>query len=53
MTDTGWVSESVERFVEESGKHFHIAQPEEVAEVIAWLVSDAAGLVTSSVVQLR
>ena len=52
-TDTGWVNESVERFVEKSPEHFHIARPEEVAEVIVWLASDAARLVTSSLIQLR
>jgi NAD(P)-dependent dehydrogenase (short-subunit alcohol dehydrogenase family) len=31
----------------------HIAQPEEVAEVIAFLVSDQARLITANVIQLR
>ncbi len=53
VTDTGWVNEAVERFVEKSWLHFHIARPEEVAEVIVWLASDAARLVTSSLIQLR
>lgn len=53
VTDTGWVNEAVARFVEKSREHFHIAQPEQVADVIVWLASDAAGLVTSSVIQLR
>ena len=53
VTDTGWVNEAVERFVEKSPEHFHIAKPEEVAEVIVWLASDAARLVTSSLIQLR
>jgi 3-oxoacyl-[acyl-carrier protein] reductase len=53
VTDTGWVNESVERFVERSWEHFRIAQPEEVADVIVWLTSDEARLVTSNVIQLR
>jgi NAD(P)-dependent dehydrogenase (short-subunit alcohol dehydrogenase family) len=31
----------------------HIAQPEEVAEVIAYLASDYARLITANIVQLR
>jgi 3-oxoacyl-[acyl-carrier protein] reductase len=53
VTDTGWVTAAVEEFVASSREHFHIAQPEEVAEVIAFLVSDQARLITANVVQLR
>ena len=53
VTDTGWVTDAVRRFVEQSSDHVHVATPEEVAEVIAWLASDAAALVTGNVVRLR
>lgn len=53
VTDTGWVTSQVEEFVKDSREHFHIAQPEEVADVIAFLVSDAARLITANVIQLR
>lgn len=53
VTDTGWVTPQVERAVRTADDMFHIAAPEEVAEVIAWLVSDAAGLVTANVIHLR
>jgi 3-oxoacyl-[acyl-carrier protein] reductase len=53
VTDTGWVTPELEEFVKKSHEHFHIARPEEVAEVIAYLASDAARLVTANVIQLR
>lgn len=52
-TDTGWVTDAVRRHVERRPDLLHIARPEEVARVIAWLVSDEASLVTANVVHLR
>ena len=53
VTDTGWITPDVERAVGESGDLFHIASPEEVANVIAFLVSDSATLITANIVHLR
>jgi 3-oxoacyl-[acyl-carrier protein] reductase len=53
VTDTGWVTEAVREFVADSQDLFHLARPEDVAEVIAFLCSDQAGLVTANVVHLR
>jgi 3-oxoacyl-[acyl-carrier protein] reductase len=53
VTDTGWVTAAVEEFVAASREHFHIARPDEVAEVIAFLASDQARLITANVLQLR
>ena len=47
VTDTGWVTDDVRQAV---GR---VASPDEVAEVIAYLCSDAARLVSGSVIQLR
>jgi 3-oxoacyl-[acyl-carrier protein] reductase len=44
VTDTGWVTDEVRAFVEQSTDHWHIAPPEDVAEVIAWLCTPAADL---------
>ena len=53
VTDTGWVTEDVRAFVAQSRDHVHVAEPADVAEVIAWLCTDAARLVTGNVIRLR
>ena len=53
VTDTGWVTSEVAEAVRESRELVHIAPPSEVAEVIAFLASDLARLVTANVVHLR
>lgn len=53
VTDTGWITDDVRAFVAASTDLVHIAQPVEVAEVIGWLCTDAARLVTGTVFRLR
>jgi 3-oxoacyl-[acyl-carrier protein] reductase len=53
VTDTGWVTDSVRHAVAASPTHFHVADPGEVAEIIAYLASDAASLITGNVIVLR
>lgn len=53
VTDTGWVTTAVRDFVRASPGHTHIAAPDDVAEVVRWLCSTAAGLVTGTVIRLR
>ena len=53
VTDTGWITEEVRRSVQERADLFHIAEPEEVANVIAYLASNHACLITGNVVRLR
>jgi 3-oxoacyl-[acyl-carrier protein] reductase len=53
VTDTGWVNDAVREVVEHSTELIHIADPEEVAAVIAFLASDHARLITANIVHLR
>lgn len=53
VTDTGWVTDEVRSFVAESTDHVHVAEPAEVAEVIGWLCTGAARLVTGNTIRLR
>ena len=53
VTDTGWVTAAVREEIDHRPDLFRIAEPEEVADVIAWLASDAAYLVTGNVLRLH
>jgi 3-oxoacyl-[acyl-carrier protein] reductase len=53
VTDTGWVTDPVREFVAGSRGLTHVATPDEVATVIAYLASDAARLVSGNVLTLR
>ena len=53
VTDTGWITPAVEQMVQDSDEMFHIASPAEVANLIAFLVSDYAALITANIIHLR
>jgi 3-oxoacyl-[acyl-carrier protein] reductase len=53
VTDTGWITDAVREHVAASATLIHIASPDEVAEVIAYLASEAAALITANVITLR
>jgi 3-oxoacyl-[acyl-carrier protein] reductase len=53
VTDTGWITDAVRQEVAANPTLIHIAGPDEVAEVIAYLASDAAALITANVITLR
>jgi len=53
VTDTGWITDAVREAVAASPEHVHVAQPGEVAEVIVFLCSDQARLITGNVIRLR
>jgi len=53
VTDTGWVTDAVREEVAARRELVHVATPAEVAEVIAFLASDAAALITANVITLR
>ncbi len=51
ITDTGWVTDEVRRFADSQGAR--VAEPAQVAEVVGWLCTDAAALVTGNRIRLR
>jgi 3-oxoacyl-[acyl-carrier protein] reductase len=53
VTDTGWVTDAVRETVASTRGLIHVATPTQVAEVIAYLCSDAAALITANVITLR
>jgi 3-oxoacyl-[acyl-carrier protein] reductase len=53
VTDTGWVNDDVRAFVDSSPDHIHVAEPSDVAEVIVWLCSDAARMITANIIRMR
>jgi 3-oxoacyl-[acyl-carrier protein] reductase len=53
VTDTGWVTDDVRRHVDQRPDLIHIVSPEDVAHVIAYLVSDDARLITGNKIHLR
>jgi 3-oxoacyl-[acyl-carrier protein] reductase len=53
VTDTGWVNDAVREHVERTPDLIHIVGPDEVAQVIAFLVSDLARLITANIIHLR
>jgi 3-oxoacyl-[acyl-carrier protein] reductase len=53
VTDTGWVTDTVRDAVTADPALMHVATPDQVAKVIAYLASDAAGLITANVITLR
>ncbi len=53
VTDTGWVNDDVRKHVQQTSTLIHIVNPEEVAQVIAFLASDQARLITGNLIHLR
>jgi 3-oxoacyl-[acyl-carrier protein] reductase len=53
VTDTGWISPEVEAAVAESEQLLHVVKPEDVADLVAFLASDAARLITANVIRMR
>lgn len=51
ITDTGWINARTAAAARSAGRR--VVTPREVAEVIAFLVSDAAALITGNVIRLR
>jgi 3-oxoacyl-[acyl-carrier protein] reductase len=53
VTDTGWVTDVVRQNVARRADLIHIVGADEVADVIAFLCSDHARLITANILHLR
>jgi 3-oxoacyl-[acyl-carrier protein] reductase len=53
VTDTGWVNDAVREAVARDPQSLGVASPDEVAEVIAFLVSDSARRITANLIHMR
>lgn len=53
VTDTGWITPEVEREAIARSPLSHYAQPENVAELIVYLCSPAAGFITGNRIEMR
>ncbi len=53
VTDTGWITDDVRAFVAGDHEHHHIATPDEVADTVVWLCTQANHLVNGNVIRLR
>jgi 3-oxoacyl-[acyl-carrier protein] reductase len=53
VTDTGWVTSEVRDVEAASRDLVHVATPEQVADVIAYLAEERAGLITGNIIRLR
>ena len=53
VTDTGWVDDAVREHVKRTPDLIHIVGPDEVAQIIAFLSSDFARLITANIIHLR
>lgn len=52
VTDTGWVTDDVRRAVADNDAFFSVAEPDEVADVVSFLVSEAGRRVTGNVIRM-
>lgn len=52
VTDTGWISDQVRKAVAADDHWMGVADPDEPAQVIAYLASEAAGRVTGNVLRM-
>ncbi len=53
VTDTGWVTDAVRAHVKSRYDLLHIVGPDDVAEVIVFLCSEQARLITANILHLR